>query len=183
MNSSLSIRALRRTIAVALAASLALCASVDAAQTSSASAQRAAPAQSFPAWEELSPAQRDALVATLRDRWNHDPQRRARIMNYAQRWQKMTPEQRQRAQAGKHRWEKMTPEQRAQARAAFERRGQNMAPAQRAELREKLKAMSPEQRRAWMQQHRGQFKGGQHRERQGQKRGDRANPPAQAPRR
>ncbi len=187
MNRTPSIRTfhtLRPTATIALVVALALCASAGSAQTQrNAPVARAASEQSLPAWEQLSPAQREALMTTFRDRWNQSPQQRARLMNYAERWQKMTPEQRQRAQAGKQRWENMTPQQRAQARAAFERRGQGVPPAQRAALREKLKTMSPEQRRAWMKEHRGQLKGMQRRDGQGQKRGDRANRPQQAPQR
>ena len=32
----------------------------------------------LPAWDQLSPEQRDALVAPLRERWNDSPQERAR---------------------------------------------------------------------------------------------------------
>jgi Protein of unknown function (DUF3106) len=122
---------------------------------------RDANAAPLPAWEQLTPAQREALIATLRDRWNQNPQQRARIMNHAQRWRQMTPEQRQRAAQGKRRWDAMTPQQRATARAAFEQ-GKSLSPEQRAALREKLKAMTPEQRREWLKQHRGQSRNPQH---------------------
>jgi Protein of unknown function (DUF3106) len=59
------------------------------------------------------------------------------------------------ARHGQHRWEQMSPEQRKQARAAFER-GRGLPPAERAALREKLKAMTPEQRREWLRTHRQQ---------------------------
>ncbi len=139
----------------------------------SAFAQQVAPptpsdaARSLPTWEQLTPAERETLIDTVRDRWNQNPQQRARMMNYAQRWKQMTPEQRQRAQAGKHRWDKMTPQQRAQARSAFEQGNKTLPPEQRAALREKLKAMSPEQRREWLKQHRGQRQGPQRRNMQG----------------
>lgn len=106
-----------------------------------------------PEWERLSPAQRDALIAVMRERWNAEPQQRTRMLQHAERWQRMTPEQRKRAQTGQRRWEQMSPEQRKQARARFEL-GRDLPPQQRAALREQLKAMTPEQRREWIRTHR-----------------------------
>ena len=42
-----------------------------------------------------------------------------------------------------------------EARAAFEH-GRGLPPAERAELRERLKAMTPEERREWLRTHRNQ---------------------------
>jgi Protein of unknown function (DUF3106) len=167
-----SVRRTRRSSAIVTVVAAAIVATALSLASVSAFAQQVAPpmpsdaAQPLPTWEQLTPAQREMLIATLRDRWNQSPQQRARIMNHAQRWKQMTPEQRQRAQAGKHRWDKMTPQQRAQARAAFEQ-GKTLSPEQRAALREKLKAMSPEQRREWLKQYRGQRQGPQRRSMQG----------------
>jgi hypothetical protein len=127
---------------------------------------RQAKSPPLPAWEQLSQAQRDALIAPMRERWNQNPQQRIRMMNHAQRWQQMTPEQRKRAQQGKRRWDNMTPQQRAEARAMFEQ-GQSLSPEQRAALREKIKTMTPEQRRAWLKQHRESSQGMQDRDPQG----------------
>lgn len=107
--------------------------------------------QSLPAWEQLSPAQREQLIAPLRERWNSQPQLRTRMLRNAQRWQQLDPQQRQRAQRGLQRLEKMTPQQRQQARMLY-RHMQQLPEAQRRALREQLRAMTPEQRRAWMQQ-------------------------------
>ena len=106
-----------------------------------------------PEWERLSPAQREAIIAVVRERWNNNPPERARMLEHAERWQRMTPEQRRNAEDGKRRWEQMTPEQRKEARAAFEH-GRDLPPAERAELRGKLKAMTPEERREWLRTHR-----------------------------
>jgi myosin heavy subunit len=146
------------------------------AQQATTAAQTAKPqaaAQSFPAWEQLTAEQREALIATVRDHWNQNPQQRTRIMNHAQRWRQLTPEQRQRAMKGRHRWDQMTPEQRAKARTMFEQR-ERISPEERAALREKLKAMTPEQRREWLKQHRGQW---QQPHRQGMQGGHRDMPP------
>lgn len=114
------------------------------------STQRAAQA---PEWERLTPAQRDAVMAVVRERWNANPGQRTQMLQHAERWQRMTPEQRQRAKAGQRRWEGMSPEQRKHARTKFEQR-RNLPPEQRASLREQLKAMPKEQRREWMRTHR-----------------------------
>ncbi len=125
-----------------------------------ASAQRPPPphrqaqhAPQPPEWERLSPAQREAIVAVVRERWNSNPRERGRMLQHAERWQRMTPEQRRSAEEGKRRWDRMSPQQRKEARAAFER-GRGLPPAERAELRERLKAMTPEERREWLRTHR-----------------------------
>ncbi len=33
------------------------------------------PTEAMPAWEQLSPAQRELLIAPVRDRWNREPER------------------------------------------------------------------------------------------------------------
>ena len=106
-----------------------------------------------PDWERLPSAQRDALIAVVRERWDAEPGQRARMLQHAERWQRMTPEQRRSAQRGKQRWEQMSPEQRKQARTKFEM-GRDLPPEARSRLREKLKAMTPEQRREWIRTHR-----------------------------
>jgi hypothetical protein len=93
------------------------------------------------------------FVAVVRERWNSNPRERGRMLQHAERWQRMTPGQRRSAEEGKRRWEQMSPEQRKEARAAFER-GRGLPPAERAELRERLKAMTPEERREWLRTHR-----------------------------
>ena len=82
-------------------------------------AQAAATATQYPDWDQLTPAQRDALVAPLRERWNRNPDERARMIERAQRWQAMPAEKRDRARHGMQRWEHMSPEQRGDARALF----------------------------------------------------------------
>lgn len=123
------------------------------AQTPPSSAPKASTAtRSFPAWEQLSVAEREMLVAPVRERWNSNPEARAKIMEHAQRWQTMTPEQRKKAHHGMKRWGHMTPEQRAQSRALFGEM-RDMTPEQRQELRAKWKAMTPAEREAWIKAH------------------------------
>lgn len=103
----------------------------------------------LPDWDQLTPAQRELLVAPVRERWNARPADRARMLDHAQRWRTMTPEQRARARHGVDRWQGMSPEQRADARKIFERM-RKLDPEQRRDLRERLKRMTPEERRAWL---------------------------------
>jgi hypothetical protein len=113
-------------------------------------AQSAAPARSLPDWDKLTPQQREALIAPVRERWNNDPGDRPRMLEHAQRWQNMTPEQRKQARKGMRRFEGMNPRQREEARALFERM-KDLPPEQRRKLREDWKNMTPEQRRVWIQ--------------------------------
>ena len=134
-----------------------LCTAPAFAQTAPAPSTRPAAAtttavRSYPAWEQLSVAEREMLVAPVRERWNSNPQARARMMEHARRWQTMTPEQRQRAHRGMKRWGHMSPEQRAQTRALFGEM-RKLTPEQRQELRAKWKAMTPAEREAWIKAH------------------------------
>ena len=121
----------------------------------------------YPEWDQLTPAQRDALVAPLRERWNGNPDERVRMFERAQRWKSMPRDQRDRARRGMKRWEHMDPAKRAEMQALFERtRGmprqqqretfalyhamREMTPAQRETLKQQWAAMTPEQRAEWM---------------------------------
>ena len=121
-------------------------------------AQQRAPApapttRTLPAWDQLTPAERDALVAPLRERWNNaDPAHRQRMLDHARRWEELTPEQRRTARKGQRRWEHLTPEQRQQARVLYQHM-RGMDPEQRAALRKQWQAMTPEQRKAWLDEH------------------------------
>lgn len=108
------------------------------------------PAAELPAWDQLTPQQREQLVAPVRERWNASSQdKRAHLLEHAVRWQSMTPEQRERARHGERRWRDMSPERRAQARALFEHM-KTLPEAERKAMVERWKAMSPEQRKAWL---------------------------------
>jgi hypothetical protein len=104
----------------------------------------------LPAWDQLTPAQRELLVAPMRERWDANPAERARMLGHAQRWRTMTPEQRTRARRGLRHWEHMDPERRTEMRALFGKM-RTMTPAQRKQLRAQWHAMTPEQRRAWVE--------------------------------
>jgi len=110
----------------------------------------AAASQALPAWERLSPEQREQLIAPVRDRWNADPEQRARLLEHARRWQAMPPEQRARAHQGVRRWKHMSPEQREQARALYSRM-RGLDEAGRRALKERWRAMTPAQQKAWVE--------------------------------
>lgn len=123
-----------------------LCATSALAQTP---AQQTAPAPTLPPWERLSTADRELLLAPVRERWNAHPTERARMLERARHWQRLTPDQRRKLQRGTRRWAGMSPEQRERARAVFHET-RKMTPEQRQALRAKWKAMTPEQRDAWL---------------------------------
>lgn len=110
----------------------------------------AAAQQQLPEWDQLTPAQRETLIAPLRDRWNASPERRQRSYDHARSWQQMTPEQREQARRGMHRFENMSPGQRRDAQALFDKM-RGMDKDQRQQLREQWNKMSVEQRRQWVE--------------------------------
>ena len=117
-----------------------------------ASAQQAQPA-SLPAWDQLTEAQRAELTAPIRERWNNAASSdRAEMMERAKRWKAMPAEQRQRASRGMKRFESMHPAAREKARALFHAM-RGMDEAQRSAFLDKWHAMTPEQRRAWLDAH------------------------------
>lgn len=103
----------------------------------------------LPTWEQLTPAQRETLIAPMRDRWNSQPDDRQRMLERAQRWEQMTPEQRQHARHGMQRWESMNPEQREQTRALFAKM-RTLDEPQRKALKAQWRTMTPDQRREWV---------------------------------
>lgn len=107
----------------------------------------------LPTWEQLTPAQRDLLIAPMRERWNSlEPARRQNMLERAHRWQTMSPEQRERAQHGMKRWQHMSPEKREQTRALFSHM-RTLDEAQRKAMMARWRAMTPQQRDAWLEQH------------------------------
>lgn len=114
-----------------------------------AGAAVAADPVALPAWEQLTTAQREQLIAPMRERWNAEPAQRQRMLDRAARWQQMTPEQRKHAHRGMKRWEHMSAEQRAEARALYSK-SRGLDPAARKALKAKWRAMTPEQRSEWV---------------------------------
>ena len=110
------------------------------------------PAQVLPAWEQLTPAQREVLIAPIRERWNESPSTRARLFDHARRWQQLTPKQRAGARHGLRKWDHMDPKERDTMRALFHQM-RGMDPEQRRQLRDQWRAMSAQQREDWVQAH------------------------------
>ncbi len=115
-------------------------------------ASAAAPPATLPAWEQLTPAQRDLVIAPLRDRWNANPEARERLFQHAQRWQQLTPAQRVQMRHGLGKWERMDPQQRETVRALFHVM-RDMSQDQRDALRKRWRSMTPQQRRDWVRAH------------------------------
>ncbi len=109
------------------------------------------PPVTLPAWEQLTPAQREQLIAPVRERWNAEPAQRARLMNHAQRWRQMTPQQRRGAHRGMRHWEHLSTEQREQLRVLFEHT-RGLPPQQREAIKKRWRQMTPEQRKTWAQE-------------------------------
>lgn len=114
-----------------------------------AAAQPSDSAAPLPAWDQLTQAQREALIAPMRQRWNDHPEKRAHMLGHAERWQEMGPEQRERARRGAERWRQMDPDKREAMRALYARL-RTLPEAEREALRAEWRAMTPEQRRAWV---------------------------------
>lgn len=107
----------------------------------------------LPEWDQLTPQQREQLIAPMRERWNASrPEKRRHMLDHAVRWQSMTPEERARARDGHKRWKHMPPERREQARALFEHMRTLPEPERRAMV-DRWKAMTPDERKAWVEAH------------------------------
>ena len=115
-------------------------------------AQASPAAMQYPEWDKLTPAQREALVAPLRERWNSNPDERARMIERAQRWKTMPRDQRDHARHGMQRWEDMSPEQRVEARALFHAM-RGMEKEQRKAFLADWRKKTPQQRAEWLKAH------------------------------
>jgi hypothetical protein len=115
-------------------------------------AQSAAVPNQYPEWDQLTQAQRDALVAPLRERWNRNTDERARMAERAQRWQSMPRDQRERAGHGMQRWEHMSPEQRGEARALFHAM-RGLDKEQRKAFMAQWRQKTPQQKTDWLKAH------------------------------
>ena len=115
-------------------------------------AQAPTTATQYPDWDQLTQAQRDALVAPLRERWDSNPDERARMVERAQRWKSMPRNQRDRARHGMQRWEHMSPTQRTEARALFHAM-RDMDKDQRRLFLADWRKMTPQQKVDWLKAH------------------------------
>lgn len=106
-----------------------------------------------PAWAELTPAQQEKL-APLRERWDQMPaSRRVHALERLERrarWEAMTPEQRERLRQGARNFHDLPPELREKARESFQV-VRALPEDQRRAVLARWRALSPEQRRAWLE--------------------------------
>ena len=106
-----------------------------------------------PSWDELTPAQQ-AAVARLRDRWDSLPaSHRVMALERAERrarWEAMTPEQRERIREGMRNYRELPPGLRETMRESM-RAMRALPEAEREALLARWRALSPEQRRAWLE--------------------------------
>lgn len=146
-------------------------------------AQTAIPMQAAPAdneaprqpvaWSSLSPAQQ-RMLAPLQEQWGQlkpgrqqhlaqnaerwatlPPAHQQQIRERLARWAAMTPEQRRQLRENARAFHDLTPEERARVSAAF-RKFQSLSPAERRALRERWRAMPPQQRMNWAARHGGE---------------------------
>ncbi|MBE7418378.1 MAG: DUF3106 domain-containing protein [Ideonella sp.] len=89
------------------------------AQPHPAAARRVA-AGPGPSWQALTPAQRSALAPLQSDWASIDAPRRAKWIEIAGRYQKMTPDEQKLMQARMTEWSRLSPKDRARARLTFQ---------------------------------------------------------------
>lgn len=150
MNTSIRLAFTALLLAALVPAAMGTACAQQKAPASPAVAPAPAAQSTLPAWDQLTDAQRELLVAPLRERWNASPGDRARMYDHAGRWRSMTPEQRTRARRGLGHWEHMDPERRREMRALFEKM-RTMAPGERKALRDRWHAMTTAERRTWVE--------------------------------
>ena len=119
-----------------------------------ASAQQAAPASTAALsldWSTLTPADREALLEPIRERWDRaTPEQRQRMLDRARFWSGLSPEQKRMARTGADRYRQTNQEQRGRLRAVWQNM-QALPPAQREEVRKTWESLTPQQRRAWLE--------------------------------
>ena len=112
-------------------------------------------ARLWAAVDRLSPQQRAAILLHVQEelptsqifkRWNELPEARRQELQHAwDRFQRLPPERRQRILERFDQLQKLPPEERRQLMDNFER-WQRLSPEERARIRERLRAMPPEER-------------------------------------
>jgi len=96
-------------------------------------------------WQNLTPAQREALAPLERDWPTIDAQRKQKWVQLAARFKTLPPEEKTRIHARMTEWARLTPAERGQARLRFEEARQVPASDRTARWQE-YQALSPEQR-------------------------------------
>lgn len=106
-----------------------------------------------PAWNELSPAQREKL-ATMAEQWDTMPaSRRVRALEHLERkarWEAMTPEEREKIREGARNFRDLPPELREKMRISMATM-RGLPEDERKRLFAIWRGMDPAQRRAWLE--------------------------------
>lgn len=97
-------------------------------------------------WNELSPAQQQALAPLAGDWAQLDTARRKKWLEIARRYPTMKPEEQQRTQQRMREWALLTPEQRRTARDSYVR-AHALSPEKRVELLQKYQQLPEEKKR------------------------------------
>ena len=114
----------------------------------------AAPASASPmppTWSALSPADRDALIQPIAERWDRaTPEQRQRMLERARLWASLSPEQKALARQGMTRYREASAERRGQLREVWQQL-QSLPPDEREALRATWRRLTPAERRAWLE--------------------------------
>jgi len=106
-------------------------------------------------WDQMKPGRQHHLAQSAGHWATLPPARQQQIRERLTRWAAMTPEQRRQLRENARAFHNLTPEERAKVSEAF-RKFQSLPPAERRALRERWRAMPPQQRMRWAEQHGGQ---------------------------
>ena len=105
-----------------------------------------------PSWSQLTPAQQETL-APLRERWDQLPASRRALalerMERRARWEALSPDQRERLRHGARNYRNLPPELRQKMRASMHA-VHRLPEDERRALKQRWRAMDPEQRREWL---------------------------------
>jgi hypothetical protein len=111
-------------------------------------AMAAGPTATGPAWNQLTPAQRDVLKPLQRDWEGIDGPRRQKWLELAARYPKLSPTEQQRMQERMADWSRLTPSQRGQVRQNFQEAKQQAGREERRARWEAYQALPEEERKA-----------------------------------
>jgi hypothetical protein len=141
----------QRLIQTIVLGTLGLCAVWASAQVGKSSApaasNSAAASTGGPAWDKLSPQQRNALAPLARDWVRIDAPRKTKWLEVASRFPKMSADEQVLVQARMAEWARLSPAERTSARMSFQETKQ--IPREEKQARwEAYQALPPEQRQA-----------------------------------
>ncbi|MGH8113491.1 MAG: DUF3106 domain-containing protein [Rhodanobacteraceae bacterium] len=106
-------------------------------------------------WEQLRPARQHRLAAHAHHWATLSPARQRQIRARLTRWAAMSPAQRRQLRQNARVFHNLTPEERAKVSEAF-KKFQSLPAEQRRALRQRWRAMPPNERMRWATEHPGQ---------------------------